>query len=149
MSAREWTIHFCLPLECHKQLFLLLTFSFFKASAYGNLNFGIPYTFLVLLDTFYNILQFFDNSKIFLSFRSVFQKHLNFQKNFKSLIFFQIFKKKIQKIRIFKNFQTFKFFRFSNYPPSNSPHLDLPKGKAFVKPYFYLFRAGMGLELWT
>ena len=38
-------------------------------SAYANLNFGIPYTFLVLLDTFENVLQFFDNSKIFLSFR--------------------------------------------------------------------------------
>ena len=53
--------NFCLPPEGHEQLLLLLlllllTFSFFKASAYANLNFGIPYTFLVLLDTFENIL---------------------------------------------------------------------------------------------
>ena len=31
---------------------VFLTFSFFKAAAYANLNFGLPYTFLVLLDTF-------------------------------------------------------------------------------------------------
>ena len=29
----------------------LHTFGFFKTSAYANLNFGIPYTFSVLLDT--------------------------------------------------------------------------------------------------
>ena len=58
-------------------LLLLLTFSFLKASAYANLNFKKPYTFLVLLDTFQNILQFFDNSKIFLSFWSNFQTFSN------------------------------------------------------------------------
>ena len=39
-----------------RQLAFFLTFSFFKASAYANLNFGKPYTFLVLLDTFENFL---------------------------------------------------------------------------------------------
>ena len=60
---------FCLPPEGQEVLILLLllllTFSFFKASAYANLNFGIPHTFLVLLDTFDNFLQIFDSSKIF------------------------------------------------------------------------------------
>ena len=46
--------------EGHKQLLLLQTFSFLKASAYANLIFKIPH-FFVLLDTFENILQFFDN----------------------------------------------------------------------------------------
>ena len=69
-------------------LLLLQTFSFFQASAYANLNSGIPYTFLVLLDTYENILlQFFDNSKMFLSFRSIFQKF----SNFKNLNFFKKF----------------------------------------------------------
>ena len=61
---KAWSLAiFCLPPEGHKQLILLLlllllTFTFFKASAYSNLNFGIPYMFLVLLDTFENFLQF-------------------------------------------------------------------------------------------
>ena len=42
--------------------------SAWKASAYANLNFGIPYTFLALLDTFESFLQFCDNPKIFLEF---------------------------------------------------------------------------------
>ena len=38
-------LYFCLPPEGHKQLILLLlTFSFFKVSAYANLNFGIQNT---------------------------------------------------------------------------------------------------------
>ena len=55
--------HFCLPPEGHEKLLplllLLLTSSFFKASAYANLNFGIPYTFRyswTLLRIFYNFL---------------------------------------------------------------------------------------------
>ena len=40
--------------------------AFLRASAYTNLHFGTQFSFLVLLDTFENILQFFDNSKDFL-----------------------------------------------------------------------------------
>ena len=65
-----------------------------------NLNFGVPYTFLVLLDTFENIRQFFDNSKIFLSFRSKFQKNQTFEK--------------IQKSRIFEIFENSNFLKNSN-----------------------------------
>ena len=69
----ERNFAFCLPPEGHKQLVLILFFlqtcSIFKASAYANLNFDVQYTFLVPLDTFENIVQYFDNSKIFLSFR--------------------------------------------------------------------------------
>jgi len=41
----------------------------FLASAYANLNFGIPHPFLVLMATFDNFQQFFDNSEISLSFK--------------------------------------------------------------------------------
>ena len=77
LSRIHQHIDFCLPSEGHKQLLLLLLL--LKASTYANLKFGIPYTCLVLLDTFKNILQFFDNSKI-LSLRSNFQIFSNFLK---------------------------------------------------------------------
>ena len=44
------------------------------------LNFGIPRTFLVLLNTFEIFLQFFDNSKISLSFESKLQFFSKIQK---------------------------------------------------------------------
>ena len=58
------------------------------------------------MDTYENILQFFDNSKIFLSFRSKFQNNLNK---------IPFFKKKNQNFRIFEKiliFLKFDFLRF-------------------------------------
>ena len=101
--------------EGYKQLLLLLlllTFSFFKASAYANINLRIPYTFLyswALLRICYNfwiILKFSE-------FRSKFQKKIKFSK-------------KILRFRIFENFQIYSIMIFFQiFKIFKLPHLQL------------------------
>ena len=75
-------VSFCLwkPHIRYFNLFSFLPLAFLRLLPMLTLNFGIPHTFLVLLNTFENFLQFFDNSKISLSFESKLQFFQKFRK---------------------------------------------------------------------
>ena len=63
-------------------IFFFLPLAFLRLLPMLTLNFGIPRTFLVLVNTFEIFLQFFDNSKISLSFESKLQFFSKIQKKF-------------------------------------------------------------------